>query len=97
MIINMMDFPNIVPLKISNKGGIATLICFPSQHYLWARLRPIHRFWISEPDTKPNKVGSLGSDRYKDMIPLWKNGKFCISEPDTDPNWVGSFGSARYM
>ena len=42
-------------------------------------------------------VGSLGSDRFKDTIPLWENGKFCISEPDADPNWVGSSGSARYM
>ena len=60
-------------------------------------LRPIQIFWISEPDTGPNYVGSFGSDRYKDTIPLWENDKFCISEPDTDPNWVGSFGSARYM
>ena len=27
-----------------------------------ARLRPIQIFWISEPDTDPNKVGSLGVD-----------------------------------
>ena len=47
---------------------------------------------FSEPDTDPNRVGSLGSDRYKDTIPLWENNKLCISEPDTDPNWVGSFG-----
>ena len=49
-----------------------------------------------EPDTDPNQVGSFGSNRYKDMIPLREKGKFCISEPDTDPNQVGSFGSDRY-
>ena len=70
---------------------------FSSCRFEWhTRLRQIQIFWISEPDTEPNKVGSLGSDQYKDTIPLWENGKFCISEPDTDPNWVGSFGSARY-
>ena len=61
-----------------------------------ARFGPIQIFWNSEPDTEPNKVGSFGSDRYKDTIPLWEKGKFCIYEPDTDHNWVGSFGSAQY-
>ena len=51
--------------------------------------------WISEPDTEPNQVGSFGSDRFKDRIPLWEKGKFFVSEPDTDPDWVCSFGSAR--
>ena len=43
---------------------------------LCARLRSIQIFWISKPDTEPNKVGSFHSDRYKDTIPLWENGKF---------------------
>ena len=38
--------------------------------------RTIQIFWISEPDPEPNEVGSLGSDRYKDTIPLWENGKY---------------------
>ena len=59
-------------------------------------MRPIQKIWISEPDTEPNWVGSFGSARYKDTIPLREYGKFCNSEPDTEPNWVGSFGLARY-
>ena len=76
-----------------NRAALYQIQSFTKQ----PRLLPIQIFWISEPDTEPNLVGSLGSDRYKDTIPLWENGKFCISESDTDPNWDGSFGLARYV
>ena len=74
---------------------ILSQLADPQQESL-ARLRPMQRFWISEPDTQPNQVGTFGSAGYKDTIPLRENGKFCISEQDTEPNCVGSFGSAQY-
>ena len=101
MLCMMCEWPSVILQRqtVSEKSALPPLLS-SANFYLRGCVNPTSllalaagkvatdtNFCISEPDTDPNWVGSFGFGRFKDMMPLWENGKFLISEPDTDPNW----------